>query len=55
MLDANKGRNRGFRSQIYLGHPRKREFISWLKEKKAITNEEVKQKKISPSTLKKLT
>ena len=35
--------------------PRKREFISWLKENKAITIEEIKQKKISPSTLKKLT
>jgi primosomal protein N' (replication factor Y) len=28
--------------------PKKREFISWLKEKKAITIEEVKQKKFHP-------
>jgi primosomal protein N' (replication factor Y) len=35
--------------------PRKREFISWLREKKAVTIEEVKQKKISSSILKKLT
>lgn len=34
--------------------PRKKEFISWLKEKKAITKEKAKQKKISSSTLKKL-
>ncbi len=44
-----------FRSKIYLDHLEKREFISWLKENKAITIEEIKQKKISPSTLKKLT